>query len=290
MPLSAPVDGFRLEYERAGSGPPWCCCTAGRVTAATTPRCVPLLRTAPTSVVPDLRGFGGSDKRAEDPERAYSAAAQARSVIGLIDELGLERPLLAGYDIGSRIAQEIARTAPGRVRGLVISPPVPGIGERILGAGRMREFWYQQFHRLDLAERLIDGDVAAGARLPRALLDALVGSRLHGRRRMHLDRLAAGYGEPGAFVASIGWYRGGAGAVARSLGETAPAPATGSPRRRRSSGPSMTRFSRASGATGSTASSPRPSCGTPTASATSSRSRRRRRSPRRSGSAERCRA
>ena len=83
-------------------------------------------------VVPDLRGFGGSDKHLEPPAEAYSAVAQARSVIGLIDELGLDAPLLAGYDIGSRIAQALARAEPDRVRALVIAPPLPGIGRRIL--------------------------------------------------------------------------------------------------------------------------------------------------------------
>jgi len=40
-----------------------------------------------------------------------------------------------------------------------------------------------------------------------------------------LDHLAAVYGMPGAFTASIAWYRSGAGAVARSLAEEPPAAA-----------------------------------------------------------------
>jgi pimeloyl-ACP methyl ester carboxylesterase len=40
-----------------------------------------------------------------------------------------------------------------------------------------------------------------------------------------LDRLAALYGEPGALVASIAWYRSGAGTVATSLAERPPAAA-----------------------------------------------------------------
>jgi hypothetical protein len=43
----------------------------------------------------------------------------------------------------------VAATRPGLVRGLVIAPPLPGIGARILGADAQREFWYQSFHRLD---------------------------------------------------------------------------------------------------------------------------------------------
>ena len=76
----------------------------------------PLLSDRADVVAPDLRGFGASDKHPENPASAYSAAAQARSVLGLVDELGLDAPVLAGYDIGSRIAQTIARKAPERVR------------------------------------------------------------------------------------------------------------------------------------------------------------------------------
>lgn len=34
---------------------------------------------------------------------------------------------------------------------------LPGIGARILEPGAQREFWYQPFHQLTLAEQLIDG-------------------------------------------------------------------------------------------------------------------------------------
>ena len=63
-------------------------------------------------IVPDLRGFGESDKHLADPARQYDAAAQARSIAGLIGELALGPVVLAGYDIGSRIAQAVARTIP----------------------------------------------------------------------------------------------------------------------------------------------------------------------------------
>ena len=38
-----------------------------------------------------------------------------------------------------------------------------------------------------------------------------------------LDRLVETYAAPGAFAASIAWYRAGAGSIERSLAETAPA-------------------------------------------------------------------
>jgi pimeloyl-ACP methyl ester carboxylesterase len=82
-------------------------------------------------------------------------------VLGLIDELGLHAPVIAGYDIGSRIAQTIARTTPDRARAIVVSPPLPGVGERVLSAGAQHEFWYQAFHQLDLAAELLDGKPTA---------------------------------------------------------------------------------------------------------------------------------
>jgi pimeloyl-ACP methyl ester carboxylesterase len=67
-------------------------------------------------IVPDLRGFGASDQRAGEPAEAYAGAGQAASVLGLLRELGLPAAVIAGYDIGSRIAQQMARVAPAAVR------------------------------------------------------------------------------------------------------------------------------------------------------------------------------
>ena len=174
-------------------------------------------------VVPDLRGFGESDKHAADPAEHYSAAAQARSVAGLLRELGLDGAVVAGYDVGSRVAQALARAEPDLVRALVLAPPLPGIGQRILTAGAMREFWYQPFHRLDLAERLIDGDRDAVRTYLRHFWDHWSGPG-HTLPEAELDALVEHYAQPGAFVASINWYRAGSGGVAMSLAEQVPAP------------------------------------------------------------------
>ena len=92
------VDGFRLAYERAGPGlaAPAVLLLHGWPGDRTDYREVaPLLSAGADVVVPDLRGFGESDKHRADPARQYTAAAQARSVIGLIEELTLARPVLA---------------------------------------------------------------------------------------------------------------------------------------------------------------------------------------------------
>lgn len=222
MPLSAATDGFRLAYDRVGQGPPVLLLHGWPGDRGDWRKVVPLLDGLDVTV-PDLRGFGESDKHPRDPATAYSAAAQARSVMALIDELDLDGLVIAGYDIGSRIAQAVAADRPGLLRGLVVAPPLPGIGARILSAAAQREFWYQAFHQLDLAEQLIDGRPDA----VRAYL-AHFWSHWSGPAfdlsDEELDRVAGLYSAPGAFAASIGWYRAGAGSVARSLAEQAPPP------------------------------------------------------------------
>jgi pimeloyl-ACP methyl ester carboxylesterase len=223
MARSAPVDGFRLAYDRAGSGPPVVLLHGWPGDRTDFRRVVPLLTAAAEVITPDLRGFGESDKHGRPPADAYSAAAQARSVAGLIDELGLHRPVLAGYDIGSRIAQTIARISPERAGALVIAPPLPGAGNRVFTAGAHREFWYQAFHQLDLAPELIDGRPEAVRAYLRHFWSHWSGPSFT-PAEADLDHLVDRYGPPGAFTASIGWYRAGAGTVATSAGERAPAP------------------------------------------------------------------
>lgn len=222
MPISSPVDGFEVAYDRAGTGD-------GVVLLHGWPgdrkdyRDVSPLLTGYTVVAPDLRGFGESDKHPATPPEAYSADAQARSVIGIMDELGLRSAVLAGYDVGSRVAQTVARLFPDRVRALVVSPPLPGAGKRVLEPSAEREFWYQAFHQLSLVEEIIDGRPDAVRAYLRHFWSHWSGPSF-APADAELDRLADLYGGPGAFTASIAWYRAGSGTVARSLAEASPAP------------------------------------------------------------------
>ena len=223
MRRSSPVDGFRLAYDREGSGPPVVLLHGWPGDRADYREVTRLLSDAAEVIVPDLRGFGESDKHPEPPARAYSAQAQARSVIGLIDELGLKAPLIAGYDIGSRVAQTIARESPDLVSALVVSPPLPGAGDRVLSAEAQREFWYQAFHQLGVVDEIIDGNRPAVRSYLRHFWSHWSGPDFQ-QPEAELDRLADLYGAPGAFSASIGWYRAGSGMVATSLAEKAPGP------------------------------------------------------------------
>ena len=218
------VDGFRLAYDRTGSGPAVLLLHGWPGDRTDYREVVPLLAPGADVIVPDLRGFGESDKHPADPAAQYSAAAQARSLIGLIGELAPGPVVLAGYDIGSRIAQAIARDRADLVRALVIAPPLPGIGDRILTPAAQREFWYQAFHNLELSVQLVDGQPEAVRSYLRHFWSHWSGPRYEPASG-HLDHLVSVYGPVGAFAASIAWYRAGAGSVATSLAERAPEPA-----------------------------------------------------------------
>ena len=223
MPRSQPVDGFSLAYDRSGTGPAVVLLHGWPGNRTDFRLVAPLLHDVADVVVPDLRGFGESDRHAVDPDEGYAGSAQARSVTGLLDELGLGPVVLAGYDIGSRIAQTVAQVSPDRVRALVIAPPAPGTGRRALEPAAQAEFWYQHFHRLPLARELIDGSPDAVRSHLRHFWTHWSGPSFVPSED-DLERLTAAYAQPGAFTASIGWYRAGPGILARSLAERPPEP------------------------------------------------------------------
>ncbi|MGE0838643.1 alpha/beta fold hydrolase [Pseudonocardia sp.] len=169
-------------------------------------------------VVPDLRGFGESDR---DPGGDHAMGAQVGAVVELMDHLGLADAVFGGYDIGSRVAQQLAVEHPDRVRALVVTPPLPGAGRRVLEPQAQREFWYQAFHQLELAEQLLDGKPDAVRAYLAHFWNHWSGPAFS-PSDARLDHLAGRYSAAGAFTASIGWYRGGSGTAARALVEQPP--------------------------------------------------------------------
>ena len=224
MVKSRAVDGFELGFDRTGSGAPAVLLHGWPGDRTDYRDVVPLLRDSFDVVVPDLRGFGESDRHQVDPAEQYSAVGQARSIAGLIEELSLEHSVVAGYDVGSRVAQALARTRPDLVGRLVVAPPLPGVGKRVFAVEPQREYWYQAFHQLSLVEDLIDGDpVAVRTYLTHFWTHWAGPGFTHAADR--LDHLVEAYSRPGAFTASVAWYRAGAGTVATSAAETTPDPA-----------------------------------------------------------------
>ena len=68
---------------------------------------------------PYLRGFGPTRFRSTDTMRSGQQAAIAHDALDLLDALGIDRALVAGYDWGGRAACILAALWPERVAGLV---------------------------------------------------------------------------------------------------------------------------------------------------------------------------
>lgn len=70
-------------------------------------------------ILVDARGHGHSDK----PETGYSADDHAADVAGLIEALGLEKPVVMGHSMGAATATTLGATYPDLVGLLILEDP-----------------------------------------------------------------------------------------------------------------------------------------------------------------------
>jgi pimeloyl-ACP methyl ester carboxylesterase len=113
-------------------------------------------------LVPDLRGFGGSD--APSAVEEYAIDVLVRDVLGLFDHVGVERGTVIGHDWGADLAWKTAWLHPERVRAVgglsvpfVSRAPAPPLGlmRAYLGA----EFYMVWFQEPGVAEAALERDV-----------------------------------------------------------------------------------------------------------------------------------
>jgi len=83
------------------------------------PRVVAALADDYAMILPDARGHGLSDK----PAQGYAPTDHAADVAGLIEALGLERPVLAGHSMGGAVAALTAALYPELVSGVILEDP-----------------------------------------------------------------------------------------------------------------------------------------------------------------------
>jgi pimeloyl-ACP methyl ester carboxylesterase len=114
-PRFATVDGSRLRFVRAGTGPAAVLLHGLASSIYTWKDTLPVLAPSHDVVALDLPGFGGSDQPVP-----LSGAALPRAVVGLIEGLGLERPALVGHSLGGAVAALAAARLEGRARRLVL--------------------------------------------------------------------------------------------------------------------------------------------------------------------------
>jgi pimeloyl-ACP methyl ester carboxylesterase len=105
------------------------------------------------AIVPYLRGFGPTRFRVQATPRSGEQASIGADLIALMDALGVQRAVFAGYDWGGRAACVAAALWPERCTGLVSVNGylIQDIANAMLPAKPEREvpLWYQYYFQLD---------------------------------------------------------------------------------------------------------------------------------------------
>ena len=108
-------------------------------------------------IVPDLRGYGRSDKPAE--VEAYAMAALAGDVLAVLHEAGAPRAHVVGHDWGAALAWALAALAPDHVDHLVALSVGHPSTFRKGGFEQSQKSWYMLlFQFKGIAERWLSND------------------------------------------------------------------------------------------------------------------------------------
>jgi haloacetate dehalogenase len=110
-------------------------------------------------VIPDLRGYGDSDKPDSPPDHsAYSKRTMALDVLSLMRSFGFEEFLVCGHDRGGRVAHRLALDHPQTVRRLAlldISPTLSMYERTTMEFARAYYHWFFLIQPEPLPETLI---------------------------------------------------------------------------------------------------------------------------------------
>jgi len=123
-----PGDGVTLSVQMAGAGEPLILLHGFPQNGLCWSKVAPVLAERFHVIIPDLRGYGGSDAPPDDDaHRTYSKRRMARDVVALMDHLGLASAHILGHDRGARVSYRLALDHPERVRRLGIIEIAPTI-------------------------------------------------------------------------------------------------------------------------------------------------------------------
>lgn len=159
------ANGINIHVARAGNGPPLVLLHGWPEFWYVWHKMVPLLSDKFELIMPDLRGFGATDKPYGGWSDQNTAAVMAQDLAALADVLNLNQFGLISHDVGSSVAQAFARDHSDRLTGLFFFNCVhTGIGKRWCEPEHLGEIWYQSFQQKEWAAQLI-GSSREAARL-----------------------------------------------------------------------------------------------------------------------------
>jgi len=156
------VNGIDLNVRHGGKGTPLLLLHGFPQTHAIWHRIAPRLAEHHYLLMPDLRGYGDSDKPASTSDHApYSKRTMALDVVELMRSFGFERFFACGHDRGGRVAHRLALDHPRAVARLMLLDISP---TRTMYERTTREFatlyyhWFFLIQPEPLPETLIGAD------------------------------------------------------------------------------------------------------------------------------------
>ena len=151
----AAVNGINIHYVIEGQGSPVVFIHGWPEFWYGWRRQIPVLSERYQVIVPDLRGFGYSDK----PLHGYDTKSAASDIYELVQQLGHQQVSIVAHDIGVRVAYRFALDHEETVNRMVLldsTPPMEQLGPQAPSV--VRERWHSYFHQqFDLPEKLIEG-------------------------------------------------------------------------------------------------------------------------------------
>lgn len=156
------ADALALHVRQGGEGPPLLLLHGYPQTGAMWAPVAAELAKRFRLVIPDLRGYGRSDKPASDAHHAaYSKRAMAGDMLRLMRALGHERFQAAGHDRGGRVLHRLCLDAPERVTRAAVLDIAPTAHVFQTTDKRLATAYYHWFFLIQPApfpERLIGAD------------------------------------------------------------------------------------------------------------------------------------
>jgi pimeloyl-ACP methyl ester carboxylesterase len=108
-------------------------------------------------IVPDLRGYGRSDQ--PDDVESYAIPFLAGDVLGILDQLGIEKSHVVGHDWGAALAWVVAAIVPDRVDHLVALSVGHPVSFRTAGLAQNEKSWYMLLFQFPgVAEQWLSND------------------------------------------------------------------------------------------------------------------------------------
>jgi pimeloyl-ACP methyl ester carboxylesterase len=109
------------------------------------------------TVVPYVRGYGGTRFLSPDTPRSGEQAAMGQDLLELLDALNIQQAVLAGFDWGARAACVVSALWPERVRALVTCAGYQvqdiSASEKPVEPEQERRFWYQYYFQTERGRR-----------------------------------------------------------------------------------------------------------------------------------------